>query len=71
MERHQMLLHIPPPIRLLLETKHVLLVDKPPGVPFHQIEQGEGKHQPGLLQLGRREQAAGRLPGGLLFPVHR
>lgn len=58
---------LPQPLRVLHESKHVLVIDKPAGLPFHR----PAGDQLGLLQLCRQQQAAGLLPGGALFPVHR
>jgi 23S rRNA-/tRNA-specific pseudouridylate synthase len=55
-------------LRVLHETRHVLVIDKPAGLPFHQPP---GTDQPGVLQLCRSLQEEGQLPTGPLFPVHR
>ena len=59
----------PPPLalRLLHETERLLVVDKPPGLPFHEDDGG-----PGVLQAARAAQACGAWAyGGRLHGVHR
>ena len=60
---------VQPQLRLLHDSAHVVVIDKPAGVPFHRDPSQPA--QPGLLQLCRAAQAAGGLPGGPLYPVHR
>lgn len=56
-----------PPLRLVLETERLLVVDKPPGMPFHADAGGDG-----VLQAARAAQQSGALAyTGRLHGVHR
>lgn len=57
-----------PPLRVVRQTEAVLVVHKPPGLPFHAAG---GIGQPGVLGELRAMQADGRLDPQRLYPVHR
>ena len=56
-----------PPLRLVLETDRLLVVDKPPGMPFHADSNSDG-----VMQAARALQESGALTySGRLHGVHR